>query len=422
MQSNAKIPRGIQSVRAESDPPNVTQMVGALNTAFATFKDKHNTELQDMRRTVDDLATQAAAAQMGGATTGPRTDPSADSLDGGDVRVLRTSSDFHAHYKGVAASKEVDTTPVALSDFLKGVAGLKTTGGAMASLSVGTNSAGGYAVPDILMPRILDALVPASSLLQAGAGVVPLADGAKTVTTAAIDTLPTASWRLEKGTVTESEPTFRAVVAAPKSLACVIKISRELLADGADVDRALRFAIAQAFAKEFDRVGLRGSGTDPEPLGIRDTVGVNKLTLGANGALPTRYQDILRAYQSILTQNGARPTAAIMAPQMLVNYDGLADTTGQPLRKPSLVEPLNFLPTSQIPVNLTTGTSTDTTELYLGDFTGMHFLLRENVSIQLLRESYAGTGEIGFLCHARVDVVVPYPKAFAVITGLKVAA
>ena len=61
-------------------------------------------------------------------------------------------------------------------------------------------------------------------------------------------------------------------------------------------------------------------------------------------------------------------------------------------------------------------------EQHMGDFTGMHFLLRENVSIQLLRESYAGTGEIGFLCHARVDVVVPYPKAFAVITGLKVAA
>lgn len=70
-------------------------------------------------------------------------------------------------------------------------------------------------------------------------------------------------------------------------------------------------------------------------------------------------------------------------------------------------------------MNLTVGSSTDCSEIYVGDFGRMYFLIRENLSVQLLREHYSTTGEIGFLCHARVDVVVPYPKAFALITGVR---
>ena len=114
------------------------------------------------------------------------------------------------------------------------------------------------------MPGILSAMAPVSSLMQAGVGILPLEDGAKTYTTAAVNTIPTAAWRAEAGTVATSDPAFRAVVATPRSLAFQFKISRELLADGQNIKEALNNAIAQAFAKELDRAGLRGSGTAPE--------------------------------------------------------------------------------------------------------------------------------------------------------------
>ena len=66
----------------------------------------------------------------------------------------------------------------------------------------------------------------------------------KQYTTAAVDNIPTAAWRLESGNLAESAPTFRAVVAAPKSLAFYFKASRELLADAANMDAALNVAIA----------------------------------------------------------------------------------------------------------------------------------------------------------------------------------
>ncbi|MBN8714576.1 MAG: phage major capsid protein [Xanthomonadales bacterium] len=413
--SNSNVARGIVVVRADSAAPDVKAVVENLNKAFAAFKDQNDTRLTAVEAAVDDVNLKIVADQM----TGKPNATTAAPADG--VRVLRNYGEFRAHYGKGSDAHDVNN-PVPLAEFMRGVAGMKTSDLAIKALSEGTDSAGGYAVPNIVMPRILDAMVPASSLLQAGAGFVPLDEGAKTATTAVTDTLPVAAWRNELGSITESDPTFRSVVATPRSLACIVRISRELLADGVDIDRAIRTAIGQAFAKEIDRVGLRGSGTAPEPRGLLNTTGVNAVSLGTNGAALASYAPILSGIQSILDADGPMPTAAIMAPRSLVDFGGLVDTTDQPLRAPSLVEPVRFIGTSQIPVNLTVGTSTDCSEVYLGDFSRMYFLLRENLSVQLLREAYAKTGELGFLCHLRADVVVPYPAAFAIVKGVRKAA
>lgn len=214
----------------------IVELVGDLNKAFANFKEKHESDVSVLQKAVDDMAIQRAADQMGGNSKATAEAPA----DG--VRAMRTHAEFQAHYGKGAGAREVNDA-VPLSEFMRGVAGMKTSESAIKALSEGTDSAGGYSVPNIVMPRILDAMVPASSLLQAGAGFVPLDKGAKTATTAVTDTLPVAAWRDELGSIAESDPTFRAVVATPRSLACIVRISRELLADGVDIDRAIRAAI-----------------------------------------------------------------------------------------------------------------------------------------------------------------------------------
>ena len=65
------------------------------------------------------------------------------------------------------------------------------------------------------------------------------------------------------------------------------------------------------------------------------------------------------------------------------------------------------------------GTADDCSEIYVGDFSRVNFMMREQVSIQLAQELYAGTGEVGFICHVRADVAIGYPKALAVISGVR---
>lgn len=332
--------------------------------------------------------------------------------------VMRNSADYHKHYgrHGMPG----DDGPIGIDDFFRGVANLPTTSSVRNTLSVGTTTAGGYAVPSILMPLILDALSPSSALIQAGMGIVDTSDmGGKDYTTAAINAIPTAAWRAENGPIAESDPTFRGVVATPRSLAFFFKVSRELLADAPDIQQALLTAIGQAFAKALDRTGLRGSGVAPEPMGLLGTPGVHSVTNGTNGAALGSYANLFTAVERILQADAPMPTAAIMSPRSLVKMGGLVDTTGQPLARPGLLDGLALLNTSQVPNDLTVGSSNDCSEIYVGDFTRMNMLLRESVSVQLLTERFAEVGQIGFLCHVRADFAVNYPAAFAAVTGVR---
>jgi HK97 family phage major capsid protein len=103
----------------------------------------------------------------------------------------------------------------------------------------------------------------------------------------------------------------------------------------------------------------------------------------------------------------------------LIKLGGLADSTNQPLRIPGMLEPVKLIATSQIPNALTVGTSTDCSQIFVGDFSNLFFTMREALSVQVLTELYAGTGEIGFACHMHVDVMVTYPAAFAAVTGVR---
>lgn len=392
--------------------------------------------LAELRRDVERLEAKGnLTGLMGQQRQG--ADTSADEvllvLDDADnakaTPVLRGAKAIQAYYDKKAAPPAAGGAPggkpaeqrLTLTEFLRAVADVRTSPEAKAVLNTGTLADGGYMVPNWLMGRVLAAMVPESAVLQAGAGILPLDSGAKTFTIAATSTVPSAAWRAENAPVAESSPGFRAVELVPRSLAFYFKVSREWLADAVGTDDALRLAIAQAFATKLDATALLGSGTAPEPRGIRNTAGIISVANGAAGAslATTRYTKPFEAVQLMLEANGPMPTAAIMSPRSRVILGGLLDTTGQPIAVPPMLASVRQLSTSQVPNNLTVGASTDCSEIYMGDFTRMVYAQREALSIQLLDQTFATDGQVGFVCHARADIGVLYPKAFALISGVR---
>ena len=345
---------------------------------------------------------------------------------GNRIGTMLSNSDLRdvgkvARHLGTSANGPWDSSAdMSIGDFFRGVAGMRTPDSVRNALSEGTDSSGGYAVPTVLLPGILSALVPASSLLQAGANVAVLDQPGDSFKIAATDTIPQAAWRSEHGNVAESEPAFRGLTITPRSLAFRFKISRELLQDSTPgLEQALRNAIAQAFAKELDRAGLRGSGTAPEIRGLLNTSGIHEIDMALpDGAPLANYSKFINAARLIKEDDAPAPTAAIMSPREDEAIALFADTTGQPLRRPDALANWKFLTTSQIPTDLTVGASEDCSEIYIGDFSLFTFFMREGVSVQRLNELHAATGEVGFVCHTRVDVAAMYAKAFAVITGV----
>ena len=53
-----------------------------------------------------------------------------------------------------------------------------------------------------------------------------------------------------------------------------------------------------------------------------------------------------------------------------------------------------------------------------GNVNTVRYVIRECLNIGVLREAYANTGEIGFLCYARVDVVAYHPQGTMVIENV----
>lgn len=412
---------GLRAHRKQSmtDFSTIKQAVDQTGQAFDAFTKTADSRHAQLLERVEELEAKGTGIRT--ALGGKKVVPSdAVSVGGELVPVLRKGADFQTHYAQKQDADDLDG--LTFADLMRGIAGMKTSAVATKALSVGTGTAGGYAVPTVVMPGILEALTPASACLQAGMGIVDVSmmDG-KGFNWAAVDTVPTAAWRSEAGGVAESDPTFRQVATTPRSLSFYFKVSRELLADAGNMDGALRTAIAQAFAKELDRTALRGSGTPPEPTGILSTTNVGSVANGANGATQSslRWANLHSAVQTILGYDAPVPSAAIMSPRSLVGYSALADTTNQPLARPEALKNLQFIGTSAVPNNLTVGSSSDCTEVYVGDFAQVLMVMRERPTILLANELFALNGQVGFVCHVRADIAVLYPRAFAVVTGIR---
>lgn len=279
------------------------------------------------------------------------------------------------------------------------------------ALAEGTDSAGGYSVPDIVLSRFIDKLRAATVTIRAGAQTVPLTSDKTTVARIATD--PAAGWRSENAAVDIVDPTFEGVVLIPRSLACIVKVSRELVEDSVNIENMLEAAFLGGLSVELDRVALIGTGTPPEPRGISTTTGVGSVAAG--GAL-TSWDKILDAVYEMLVDNAAMPTAMAMPPRTLIALSKLKEaTTNAPLAKPPMIADVPLMHTTSLPIVEAPGTAS---RIIMGDFTQLMIGVRTSLRIEVLRELYAGNLQYGYLAHLRADIGLAHPEAFAMVTGI----
>lgn len=284
------------------------------------------------------------------------------------------------------------------------------------ALSEGTDSAGGYTVPKHLMAQLFDRMRAKTVVVKAGAVTIPLDTQQTTIARLASD--PVAGWRAENALVTESDPTFEGVQFVARSLAVLVKVSRELLDDSLNINQALANAFAGSMAVEVDRVSLFGSGTAPEPRGIANTPNVNSVSMGTNGAQLTSYGKFLDALYENEVDNAAPPTAAIMHPRTWRTVQGFVDSTGQPLQLPPALTELPQMVTTTVPVNQVQGSASNASSIIFGDFSQLVLGLRQELRIEVLRERFAENMQYGFLAHLRMDVAVAHPESFCKLIGI----
>jgi HK97 family phage major capsid protein/HK97 family phage prohead protease len=139
---------------------------------------------------------------------------------------------------------------------------------------------------NLLANEFIDVLRNSSSVMQAGARMLPGLQGNVAIPK---KTAASASgWiSTEGGAAGESEPTFGTVSLTPKNIGAFTDMTRQLILQSTPaIEQLVRDDLTQALALAIDKGALEGSGSSGQPTGILNTSGVNKPTAFA-AAVPT---------------------------------------------------------------------------------------------------------------------------------------
>lgn len=326
--------------------------------------------------------------------------------------VLKASDSFADLAKG---SYDPDHERASISRYLRGyITG--DWGNAPLELKTMASSAAGAILPTPISARVIDLARNASTVFRAGAVTVPMT--AATLKLARLTGDVTAGWYSEAGAISESDATLDSVTFTARKMGVLVRVNNELLEDSAPgVDSIIENSIAQAVALELDRVALIGSGTPPEPKGLKNVSGINTV---ASVGTPTSYDKWLDAIYEVRLDN-YEPNAVINAVRTAKTLAQLK--TGLTSDKTPLVAPADYaalskFATNQLPVNLGAGTNESIS--VVGKFDELMIGLRSNMSIEVSREAndVFAKDQTLIRCTWRGDVQVSRATAFCLMSGI----
>ena len=281
------------------------------------------------------------------------------------------------------------------------------------ALQVGTDSEGGYLVPDEFERTLIEALQEENIFRQL-ANVIMTSSGDKKIPVVAAK--GSASWVDEEGVIPESDDVFGQVSIGAYKLATMIKVSEELLNDSV-------FNLEQYIAKEFaKRIGSKeeeaffvGDGIG-KPTGIFNATGgggVGVTTASASAITMDELMDLFYSLKSPYRKNAV----FITNDATIKNIRKLKDGNGQYLWQPSLTagQPDTLLnrplkTSAYVPV---IGSAAKT--IAFGDFSYYWVADRQGRAFQRLNELYAATGQVGFKATQRVDGKLILTEAIKVL-------
>ena len=281
------------------------------------------------------------------------------------------------------------------------------------ALQIGTDSEGGYLVPNEFENTLVEALEE-ENIFRKLAHVINTSSGDRKIPVVA--TKGTASWVDEEGTISDSDDAFNQVSIGAYKLGTLIKVSNELLNDSA-------FNLESYISKEFGRrIGSKeeeafftGNGTG-KPIGIFNTTGGAEVGVTTASSTAITADEIIDLFYSLKAPY-RKKAVWILNDATIKAIRKLKDTTGNYLWQPALTAgtPDTILGrpvyTSSYVPTIAAGAKT----IAFGDFSYYWIADRQGRIFKKLNELYAATDQTGFVATQRVDGKLVLPEAIKVL-------
>ena len=281
------------------------------------------------------------------------------------------------------------------------------------ALEEGTDSEGGYLVPDEYERTLVEALEEENVFRQM-AKVIRTSSGDRKIPVVA--TKGTASWIDEEGAYTESDDSFGQVSIGAYKVGTMIKVSEELLNDSVfDLESYIAKEFARRIGAKEEEAFFTGDGSG-KPLGVLAATGGAETGVTAASSTAVTADELMDLFYSLKSPY-RKKAVWVLNDSTIKAVRKLKDSTGQYLWQPSLVAgtPDTLLgrpvkTSAYMPV-IAAGAKT----IAFGDFSYYWIADRQGRSFKRLNELYAANGQVGFLGSQRVDGKLVLSEAVKVL-------
>ena len=282
------------------------------------------------------------------------------------------------------------------------------------ALQIGTDSEGGYLVPDEFERTLVQALEEENIFRQL-AKVIRTSSGDRKIPVVA--TKGTASWIDEEGAFVESDDAFSQVSIGAYKLGTLIKVSEELMNDSIfDLESYISAEFARRIGAKEEEAFFTGDGSG-KPLGILAASGGAETGVTAASATAITADELMDLFYSLKAPY-RKNAVWVLNDSTIKAIRKLKDNSGQYLWQPSLVAgtPDTILgrPVKTSAFMPAIGASQKT--IAFGDFQYYWIADRQGRSFRRLNELYAANGQVGFLGTQRVDGKLILPEAIKVLS------
>ena len=283
----------------------------------------------------------------------------------------------------------------------------------MNALQIGTDSEGGYLVPDEYERTLVEALEEENIFRQL-AKIIQTSSGDRKIPVVA--TKGTASWIDEEGAYLESDDSFGQVSIGAYKLGTMIKVSEELLNDSVfDLESYISREFARRIGAKEEESFFTGDGTG-KPLGVLAETGGAEVGVTAASATAITADELIDLFYSLKAPY-RRNAVWVLNDSTIKAIRKLKDNQGQYLWQPSLTAGAPDLLLGK-PVRTSAympAIAADAKTIAFGDFSYYWIADRQGRSFKRLNELYAATGQVGFLASQRVDGKLILPEAIKVL-------
>ncbi len=269
------------------------------------------------------------------------------------------------------------------------------------ALQIGTDSEGGYLVPDEYERTLVEALEEENVFRQM-AKVIQTSSGDRKIPVVA--SKGTASWIDEEGAFPESDDAFGQVSIGAYKLGTMIKVSEELMNDSVfDLQSYISREFARRIGAKEEEAFFTGDGKG-KPLGVLAAAGGAETGVTAASSTAVTADELMDLYYSLKSPY-RKKSVWVLNDSTIKAIRKLKDNNGQYLWQPSLVAgtPDTILgrpvKTSAYMPTIAAGAK----PIAFGDFSYYWIADRQGRSFKRLNELFAATGQVGFLASQRVD-------------------